>query len=304
MKKRIKPAKKGNLLRCFRKDLSAWMLLAPFLILLIFIVWRPNIQGFIWSFFEMRGYTPVEFAGLKNYRIVLGNTDFLMTLGNTLKYVGISIVLGYFLPIVVAILINELTIGKGTFKFIFYLPGMVPGIAVSMLWYYIYYPNNSGLLNMLLGCFGIESRTWLGNPDLTILMILISCTWSGLGGAMILYLAALQGVNKELYEAAVMDGAGFLRRVWHITIPGIGSVMILQLVRQIISIFQIVQEPLAMTGGGPNNASITLGLLAYRYAFKNFQVGNALALNVIMFLILVLLTAFYFKLQKIVDDYV
>ena len=107
-----------------------------------------------------------------------------------------------------------------------------------------------------------------------------------------------ESVNKELYEAAVMDGAGFLRRAWRITIPGIGSIMILQLVRQIISIFQITQEPLAMTGGGPNNASTTLGLLAYRYAFKNFQVGNALALNVVMFLMLVVLTTFYFKLQN------
>lgn len=304
MKKQKNPAKKDHLLRCFKKELGAWALLAPFLILLILIVWVPSIQGFIWSFFKMEGYTPSAFVGLKNYKIVIKNTDFKMVLGNTWKYVAYSVVLGYFLPIIITIAMNELTRGKSAFRFIYYLPSMIPSIASSMLWYYVYYPNENGLLNMALSFLGIAPRTWLGNPNLTILLLIVVSTWSAMGGSMLLYLAALQGVNRELYEAAIVDGAGIFSRIRHVTIPGIASVLILQLVRMIIAVFQILQEPLTMTGGGPNNASTSLGLLAYRYAFQNFQIGNAQVVNAIMFFILIIFTILYFKLQNKVDEYI
>ena len=188
--------------------------------------------------------------------------------------------------------------GKSFFRFAMYLPSMAPGIAISMLWYYMYYPNGSGLLNMLLGWFGIEPQVWLQNANMTIPLILISSTWKSMGGTLLLYLAALQGVNRELYEAALMDGAGIWKRIRYVMLPEVSGILLLNLVRQIISVFQIMEEPLVMTGGGPNNASMSLGLLAYRNAFQYFKIGNALAVNVIMFLLLVVLTLFYFKLEK------
>ncbi len=285
-----------------KKDAVAWLLLLPFLLMIFFILWKPTVQGITWSLHRMQGYNVGEFAGLENYRVVLGDTQFLGTLINTLEYVFWAIVIGFWLPIVVAILLNELSLGKNFFKFTMYMPSMIPAIAVSMLWYYIFFPNESGLLNMVLGWFGKDPSTWLQNSKMTIPLIIVSNSWKQMGATMLLYLAALQGVNRDLYEAALIDGAGILKRAWKITLPQISGVILINLVRQIIGVFQIMEQPLAMTGGGPNNASMSLGLLGYRYAFQTYQIGSALALNVVMFLMLIVLTAFYFVLQRKVNQ--
>lgn len=203
-----------------------------------------------------------------------------------------------------AIMVNELYRISGVLKLVYYLPSMVPTIAVSMLWYYIYYGGEGGLLNMVLGVFGLNSVAWLDNQNTTILMLVISMTWKGFGGTMLIYLAALQGIDRSLYEAAAADGAGLLHRIRHITIPGISGILMLNFIRQIIGVFQVVEQPLTMTGGGPNGASMSLGLLAYNYAFKYFQIGNAMAVNVIMFVILIALTFVYYKVDKKYSDIV
>ena len=289
-------------LRKFKKSLGGWILFLPFFVMIFFALWKPTVQGIVWSFFDMKGYEADSFAGLKNYRIILSDTGFLQTLLNTVKYVLWSLVIGYWLPFVLAVMLNELTRGKEFFKFAFYLPCLAPGIAVYMLWYYMYYPNNGGLLNMVLSWFGVGPSVWLQDAEMTIPLILVSVTWKGLGSTLLLYLAALQGVNRELYEAALMDGAGIWKRATHIMLPQVSGILLLNLVRQIISIFQIMEQPLAMTGGGPNNASMSLGLLAYKYAFQNFKIGNALAVNVVMFLLLIVMTLFYFAMNKKINE--
>lgn len=301
-KKNLHKGEKLMLFSFMKKELTAWMMLIPFVLLLFFLVWKPNIQGFIWSFFEMKGYEPTEFCGLKNYEIVIRNTNFVKTLWNTVQYVFWSLIIGYALPVLMAVFVNELRRASGALKFVYYLPAMVPTVAVSMLWYYIYYGGEGGLLNMLLGFLGMDSVAWLDNPSTTILMIVISMTWRGFGATMLVYIASLQGIDRSLYEAAAMDGAGFWQRVRYVTIPGISGILLLNFVRQIIGVFQVVEQPLTMTGGGPNNASMSLGLLAYNYAFKNFQIGPSLAVNVIMFLILIALTFVYHAIDKKYGD--
>lgn len=304
MRPSVNATKKKNALVMvyFKKDIYSWFLLIPFLILLYFMIWRPMVMGIVWSFYDMKGYTPTKFIGFENYRVVLQDTQFLHTLGNTILYVLYSLIIGYFPPIIFAIILNEVMHGNNYFKLSMYFPCMIPSVAVSMLWYYIYYPNSGGLLNTFLSFFGIAPLDWLQNSAWTIPLIIISCTWRSLGGTMLMYLAALQGINQELYEATLIDGAGFLTRIRHITIPQISSVMLLYLVRQIISVFQIMEQPLAMTGGGPNGASLSLGLQGYKYAFQFFKIGNSLALGVVTFLMLIILTLFYFFLKNKVES--
>ncbi|MBS7299251.1 MAG: sugar ABC transporter permease [Eubacteriales bacterium] len=290
--------KRNKFLSILRKDIVAWLLILPFLFLIFTVLWKPTVQGIVWSFHKMNGYNVGEFAGLENYKTVLRDTGFATTFLNTIKYVLWSFVIGFFVPIIFAVAINEFRRGQGYFKFAAYFPVMIPAIANSMIWYYMYYPNASGLLNMFFGMFGAEPSIWLQNGKMTIPLILISTTWHSLGSTMLLYLAALQGINKELYEAAAIDGIGIFGRLRYIGIPHMGSIILLNFVRQIISVFQILEQPLAMTGGGPRNASMSLGLMAYKYAFQNFKVGNALALNTITFVILVSLTLFYFWIDK------
>ena len=254
-----------------------------------------------YSFFDLVGFEPRAFVGLKNYRIILGNSMFLTTLLNTLKYTFCYIIFGFIPPIIVAIMLSEVRIWKKSLKFAVYFPTIVPAIASIMVWKLMYKPDMGGLLNGLLGAVGLNPQLWLNSPSMVIPCIVISTAWNGLGGNMLYYFAALQGINSELYEAAVLDGAGIFKRIRHVTLPQISGVMLLMFVRSIIIVFQVMEAPLVMTDGGPNGASLTLGLQAYRYAFENYQIPNALALGVIEFLMLIGLTVLYFKLQKRIE---
>lgn len=291
-----------RILTFFKKNIVGWGMLAPAAFCVYFFAVRPALTGILWSFFDMKGYTITEFVGLDNYRRILSDPLFFKILGNTLMYTVWSLLIGFCLPIVLALCLGEMRIGKNTFRFFTYLPSALPGVAVYMLWYFVFYPNAGGLLNMLLAQFGIEPYGWLQDPRHTILYIIITMTWTGAGSTAIYYYAALKGINKELYEASIIDGAGFFHRVWHVSLPQISGVVLLMLVTQIIGVFSIMEQPLQMTDGGPNNASMTLGLLSYRYGFVSIRPQLAMAVGTIMFLILIIFTCFYFYLNKKVED--
>lgn len=285
-----------------RRNMVAWLILLPSVILFYYIVWRPIFVGMYYSMFYMKGYEITSFAGLKNYKDVLTDTLFIKTFLNTLQYVGWSVLIGIPLPIIIGILLNEVVHIKGFCKLAVYFPMIIPGIAASMIWYYMYFPDQSGLLNMFRMYFGLEPLEWLQNKNMTIFLIIISMTWKGMGGTVIMYLAALTGVDQNLYEAAKLDGAGFLGRIRHITLPRLAGMILLMGARQIISVFQVMEQPLAMTGGGPNNASVTLALQTYRYAFEYFRMDKALALGTVTFLMLLVFTVIYFFLEKKIDE--
>lgn len=290
-----------NPLRAFLGDVRAWVLFLPTALILYFFMIRPIATGFWYSFHEMQGFTVKEFIGLDNYQTVLSDTQFPKVLMNTISYVIWSFIIGFIPPIAIAVMMNEMVHFKGWFKFSTYFPCIVPMVAATMLWYYMYMPDGSGLLNAILYKFGISPQGWLQNSALTIPLIIIMSTWKGFGATLILYLAALQGVNQELYEAALIDGAGFLRRIFFVTLPQIMGIVLLNAVRQVISVFQIMVEPMTMTGGGPNGASTSIALWAYRTAFIEFNAGTSLAIGAITFLILVILTIFYFFAERKID---
>lgn len=294
-------AKAGKKFSLAGKEAEAWLLIAPLLFLVVLLIWYPQIMSFFWSMCDMQGYTPTAFVGLKNYKSVLSNTMFVKILLNTLKYVFWSLVIGYLLPLIVAIMMNEMVHFKSGFKTLIYFPHVLPGVAVSLMWYLMYFPDEGGMLNMILALFGAKPMEWLQNEALTIPLIIISMTWKAMPGGMLMYYATLQGVNRDLYEAATIDGAGVLRRLWSITLPQISGTMLLMLINQIIGIFQILEQPMAMTGGGPNNASISLVYWSYKQGFENFRVGPAMAIGNIVFAILIIMTIFYFKLNKKIE---
>ena len=288
----------------FRNNLEGWILFLPMVVVMYLMIWRPTVLGAVWSFFKMNAYSVGEFCGLDNFIKVVTHTQFLPMLWNTCKYVIWSLILGFLPPLFIAVMINEMVHFKNGFRVTIYLPMIIPGIAAMLMWYYIYYPDGTGLLNMILNKIGIDSYEWLNNPKFVIPGIMIFSTWKSLGGTMLLYYAAVQGVSVELYEAAVIDGASPWKRAWHVTRPHIEGILLLNLVSQIIGVFQIMEQPLAMTGGGPNGASISLGYQLYQYGFNSGGkgTGQAMALGVIMFLILIVFTIFYFWLNKRVED--
>lgn len=298
-----KEKKKNNKLNK-RNTIDGWILMLPLVLILWLLVWRPTIISFVWSFFSMKGYSIREFCGFDNYITVLSHTQFLPTLWNTIKYVLWSLIIGFLPPVFIAIMLNEVIHFKRGLRVLIYIPAVIPGIAAMLMWYFIYYPDNSGLLNMILGKFNIEPYAWLNDPNFAIIGIIIYTTWKGFATTMLLYYAALQGVSQDLYEAALIDGASPLKRLWHITRPALEGLLLLNLVRQIIGVFQIMEQPLTMTSGGPNGASMSLSYQLYQYGFNSGGkgTGQAMALGTIIFLILIVLTAFYFWLNKKVQN--
>lgn len=287
-----------------RNAVSAWLLMIPAVFILYVLVWRPTVVGFVYSFFQMRGYDIVKFNGIQNYIQVLTHTQFVTILWNTLKYVLWSFVIGFLPPIFIAVMLNEIVHFRNGFRVLIYLPVVIPGISAMLIWYFIYYPDQTGLLNMFLGKLGIAPYAWLNDPNFSIIGIIIYMTWKGFASSMLLYYASLQGVSTEVYEAALIDGAGPWKRLWHVSRPAIEGVILLQAVQQIINIFQIMDQPLAMTGGGPNNSSMTLSLQLFNYGFRSggTGTGQAMALGVIIFAILMIVTVFYFRLNKKIED--
>lgn len=282
----------------FKRNISGWLIMLVPVLAFLIVVWRPIFVGISYSFFNMKGFEIQSFAGLKNYVDVLTDTNFLQTLKNTVGYVLWSLVIGLPLPFIAAVILNELIHAKGFFKFSTYLPVVVPSVAVSLIWKMMYMDGSGGLLNMALQAMGFDAVKWLSNPDIVIPLIIISMTWQGFGGTLIVYLATLQSVNQELYEAARIDGAGFFRRISCVLMPHMWTLILLMAIRQIIGVFQVVEQPMVMTGGGPNGASMSLGLTNYYYAFKFGQFSKSMALGVIMFLLMIVLTVIYFKADR------
>ena len=285
-----------------RRNWVAWLLLIPSFYALYIVMWKPVVTGAYMSMFETQGYDLVKFVGIKNYITVLSDPVFLQTLLNTLQYVFWSIIIGFFLPIIVAIALNELVHFKSLFRTLVYLPVLVPMVAASLIWYFMYLPGESGVLNMLMAKIGFGPEQWLQNPNLTIMLIVISMTWKSFGSTVVIYLASLQGISQDLYEASTIDGASVVKKTMHITIPQIMPTALLMFVAQIISVFQTMNQPMIMTDGGPNNASLTISLHAYYEAFRYMRADSSLAIGIVSFAILLVMTIFYFKLQKRLED--
>ena len=289
-------------LNSFKTNLSGWILVIPTIFMFVFLVWRPIIIGIVYSFFDLNGFEPSKFVGLENFRQVLSDTNFIQTLKNTVFYVIWSLILGLPLPFVAAVMMNEMMHAKQYFKITTYLPAILPGMAVYLLWRFIYGESSGGLINSLLYYIGLQPLPFLASEKAVIPLIVIMMTWSGFGGTLIMYLATLQGVNQSLYEAARIDGAGFFRRIATVTFPHCRGIILLLAVRQIISVFSVTEQPMVMTGGGPAGASMSLGLTNYYYAFKYGSMQKSLALGVITFVLLVGLTLIYFKLDKKINE--
>lgn len=287
-----------------RRNINGWVFMLPMVVILYLFVWRPTILGGLWSFYDMKGYSVDEFAGFDNYRKVITHTQFLPMLWVNFKFVFWALVIGFLPPFFVAVMLNEMIHLKSILRVLTYIPAVIPGIAAMLIWKFMYNPDSTGLLNALLIKLGMQPYSWLNDPNFVIIGITIYNAWKGLPAAVLLYYAALQGVSQELYEAAEIDGAGSWKRLWNVTRPATEGILLLNLVRQIIGTFQIMEQPLAMTGGGPNGASTSLSYQLYQYGFNSGgqATGQAMALGVIIFLILIVFTIFYFWLNRKVEE--
>jgi multiple sugar transport system permease protein len=284
--------------RLLKRDLTGWALMLPSIILFIFFVWWPLISNISLSFFSTKGFNADRFVGFANYAAVFQDPLFSKALLNTLKYVGWSLVIGFIIPIIMGFLLSEVVHFQAFFRTLLYFPNMISGIAVVVMWSFLFDPNPDSPLYLLVSSWGWTFR-FLDDPDWTIPLIVITMTWRGAGGTMLIYLSSLQTVDNSLYEAARVEGAGIWQRIRYITIPHLMPTISSLFVLQVISVLQIFYEPLVMTsGGGPNGASESLMLLAYQYAFRDGNAAYSSATSVILSIFIILLTVLYLALIK------
>ena len=286
-----------NVKRIIRRNFSGYLFLLPALLIFGFFVWYPIILGFIMSFQSVDLITPATWVGWANFRAVFADPLFAAAWRNTLEYTGYALLFGYALPIILALLVNEMRHGKGFFRLAFYLPVMMSPIVAAFLWRWIYNPD-LGLLNALLNLVHLPGGLWLETPSSALPALVVITTWSNAGATMLIYLAALQGVPASLYEAAEIDGASIWRRLWHVALPNIRPIMLLMLILQVIATMQIFTEPFAITGGGPQNATTSVVMLIYNYAFQYDNLGEASALAVLLFLALAIFALLYMRLTR------
>ncbi|MCM3040799.1 sugar ABC transporter permease [Paenibacillus motobuensis] len=236
-----------------------------------------------------------EFVGLNNYRDVFANSALLISIRNTLYYMLLCVLIGFWVPSVVAMAISELRRFQGVMRLIVYLPHIVPAVVLYGMWQWLYDPL--GPANQIASWLGNHQFMWLTDKSIAMLSIVIAETWQAFGGTTLIYLAGIVGIPKDLYEAAEIDGAGVLQRIRHITIPGIRHIYILMFIMQLIGTSQGFMTHMALTGGGPNNATLTYMYQIINEAFTNLNYGRASAMGVLMFLVLTSLSLVLYYFQ-------
>ena len=278
--------------------LSSIVFALPLVLTFLYFSWGPIVRGLVLSFQKNNLVTTPEWVGWSNFSYVLTDPQLPQATLNTLYFALLALIFGFPVPLFLAVFISELRSTGWLYNVLSYLPAVVPPVVAILLWKIFYDPGSSGLFNSVLGWFGIGPFAWLNSPDLAMPAIVLEATWAGAGATAIIYLAALTGVRNELYEAAELDGAGIWRRVWHVTIPQIRGIIAIMMLLQLIGTFQVFTEPFLFTGGGPDNATTTILLLIYRYAFINGDFGAATALSVLLALVLCVLSVVYHFLTR------
>jgi multiple sugar transport system permease protein len=284
-------------LRILRENLLAYAFMAAGLVCFALFSWLPLVRGVILSFQQDNFVVPPYWVGLDNYRALFEDPLFVTAWWNTLVFTLLALVFGYALPLLLAILLNEFRHFTGVFRVLVYLPVMLPPIVSVLLWRYFYDPGH-GLFNAILRGAGLPGSQWTQSSSTAMISLVLVSTWANLGGATLMYLAALQGIDGDLYEAAELDGASVWRRVWHVTLPRLRFIMLVLLLLQIIATMQVFVEPYALTGTS-NPDTVTVMVLIYRYAFTvNNDFGLAAAASVVLFLVLGAFSALYLRLTR------
>ncbi|MET8005666.1 carbohydrate ABC transporter permease [Nonomuraea glycinis] len=280
-----------------RRALAGLAFLAPALVCFGYFSWWPIGRSAVLAFQETNLVEPATWVGTRNFAILFADPLLPTAALNTLWFTALSLLIGLPGPLIVAVLIAELRRLGGVARVLVYLPVVVPPVVSVLLWKLFYDPD-AGLINRLLGLVGLGPYPWLQSPDWAMPSLVIEATWAGAGGAVLIYLASLVGVPRELYEAAESDGASVVRRVWHVLLPQLRGVILVLLLLQIIGCLQVFTEPYVMTDGGPENATVTILLMIYRYAFLFGDYGTATALSVLLAVVLAAVSAVYLRLTR------
>jgi len=287
-----------------RRQASAGRLFVlPALGLIAVFFFVPVVVGLVLSLTDFDIYaigdtSIARFVGLNNYAEILRNPVFWKALGNTLYFVFVSGPLMMIVSLAAALLLNaKLARARGFFRTAYFLPVVTTIVAVSIVWRYLYHPHY-GLLNFVLSKFGVGPIDWLGDPHWAMPAIIVLAVWKNFGYNMLIYLAGLQSIPEELYEAAHLDGAGWWGRFVNVTVPGLGPTILFVSITTLLNQFQLFAEPYVMTQGGPLQSTMTLVLFLYEQGFRWWRMGMAAAIAFLLFVIMLTGTLIQLRLSR------
>lgn len=281
-----------------RDWLGTFLFFVPLLLTFAYFMWWPILSTLLLSLQQNNLVTDPTWVGFDNFRRVFADPLLWTAVRNTAWFTLLALVIGMPVPLVLAMLLVEFRRTQRVATVLAYLPVVVPPVVGVLLWKLFYDPSPDGLFNTALGVFGLGPVPWLQNPALAMPSIVLFATWAGFGSTTVIYLAALMSVRTELYDAAEIDGASIFGRFFHVTLPEVRGVVLLMMLLQIISTFQVFTEPFVMTGGGPENSTVTLLMLIYNYAFREGDFGKATALSLMLALFLGLISVIYLWLTR------
>ncbi|MYY03129.1 MULTISPECIES: sugar ABC transporter permease [unclassified Streptomyces] len=259
--------------------------------------WYPIVRGWLLGFQEVTFSQPATWVGWDNYRRLFDDPLFVTAWKNTGYFTLLALVFGFAAPFLTAVVLNEFRHARSYLRMTVYLPVMLPPIVTMLLWRWFYDPG-PGLFNNVLETFHLPAQQWLESENISMISLVLVSTWANMGTTTLIYLAALGSIPGEVYEAAELDGASIRQRLWHVTIPQMRFILMITLLLQVIGTMQVFIEPYVLTGGGPDDATVTVLLLLYRYAFVYNDFGMASAMSTVLFIVLGLFAAVYLRLTR------
>ena len=282
---------------------AAWAFLAPALLLIGVFFFLPVAASFLLSVTDFDIYAVgdldnARFVGLRNYAELFRNPLFWTAIQNTFYFALIGGPLTVAVSLGAALLVNaKATRFKALFRTVYFIPFVTTLVAVAIVWRYLYHPQY-GLLNYALGWFGVAPINWLGDPRWAMPAIILLAVWKNFGYNMLIFIAGLQAIPDELYEAAAIDGAGTVRRFWHVTLPMLAPTFFFVGVVTMIGYFQLFAEPYVMTSGGPLRATTSLVLFMYEEGFRWWRMGTAAAIAFVLFLLILAWTWLQLRVER------
>ena len=290
-KSMIYQIKKNPVISFIQKNGTGYLFCAPLILAILIFVLYPMIQVVIFGFQFTNGISG-RFVGLANYRWILNDSLFWSAMRNTAYMAFLSIVINISVCFVIASLINSLVIFKGFFKSLYFLPNVVSAVAVSMVFGFLFFPTGAGVINSFLGRFGIGPVGWLVLPQIAPLSMVLMGLWRSVGFDTILFLAGLQSIPREIYEASEVDGAGAITKWWYITIPSMKPIFVFMIMLMTIGQMQRFDDLWMIGGvaGNPGGALQTVVMYVYRNAWVAREVGAASAASVILFVTIMIIT--------------
>lgn len=263
--------------------------IAPWLLAFLAFELIPTVAAFYYSLTDFHVLGTTTFLGLANYQQLFGQDQrFWTALSNTLYYTAVSVPMGLVLAFVLALILNVRMRGQGLFRTLLYVPAIVPSVAATIVWVWLFDPN-AGLLDQVITAVGLPTVHWLDDPGWSKNALILLNLWA-FGGGMVIFLAGLQGISQELYEAAAIDGAGAWRRLLRITIPLMTPSIFFNLVLGVIGSFQVFNSAYIATHGGPLDSTLFYMLYLYDNAFTYLQMGYACAMAIVLFVLVLALT--------------